>query len=266
MRLIPVVTVAPAMSTLLLLGCATPPPVESHANRSHRSGRRVELWRSNGSTTLFERFFEDELEYNPVLATFIGDHRYDDRLPNSIGPEYIAAARAMNQRYLDEIRTIDPEQLAPAERISYDIFLSERLRSVASDRFPIGTAAYQPDGQPADPDAFAGFGHECAAFCYGRRITSTGWAGSTALPSGWTRQSSTCAKVCVAGVVQPRPVMEKVLPQLDAMIVPNAVDSQYYAPIEQFPDSFSAADRERLTAAYTQQARNDGAAGLSALA
>ncbi len=54
------------------------------------------------------------------------------------------------------------------------------------------------------------------------------------------------------GVVQPRAVMEKVLAQLDAMVVPQAQDSQYFAPIRRFPADFSAADRERLTAEYTR--------------
>ena len=53
------------------------------------------------------------------------------------------------------------------------------------------------------------------------------------------------------GVVQPRAVMEKVLVQLDTMVVPQAQDSQYYAPIQRLPASFSAADRERITAEYT---------------
>ena len=43
---------------------------------------------------LVEAYFEDELELNPLLATFIGDHRYDDQLPNILGPEQRALARA----------------------------------------------------------------------------------------------------------------------------------------------------------------------------
>jgi uncharacterized protein (DUF885 family) len=54
------------------------------------------------------------------------------------------------------------------------------------------------------------------------------------------------------GVVQPRPVMEKVLVQLEAMVVPQAKDSQYFTPVKQFPASFSAADRARLTAEFTR--------------
>jgi uncharacterized protein (DUF885 family) len=36
------------------------------------------------------------------------------------------------------------------------------------------------------------------------------------------------------GVVQPRPVMEKVLAQLEAMSVAKAEDSQYFAPVKPF--------------------------------
>ena len=38
--------------------------------------------------SLVEAYFEENLELNPVSATFIGDSRYNDRLGNSIGPEH----------------------------------------------------------------------------------------------------------------------------------------------------------------------------------
>jgi uncharacterized protein (DUF885 family) len=53
------------------------------------------------------------------------------------------------------------------------------------------------------------------------------------------------------GVVQPRPVMEKVLVQLQAMDVADAKSSVYFGPVKTFPESFSAADRARLTAEFT---------------
>jgi uncharacterized protein (DUF885 family) len=53
-----------------------------------------------------------------------------------------------------------------------------------------------------------------------------------------------------AGVVQPRVLMEKVLPQLDANIVDDVEKSIFWGPITNMPKEFSAADRERLTAAF----------------
>src|SRR5262249_50815689 len=54
------------------------------------------------------------------------------------------------------------------------------------------------------------------------------------------------------GIVLPKILMQKVLPQLDQHIVARAQDSTLWGPIAALPASFSAADRERLTAAYTQ--------------
>ena len=55
-----------------------------------------------------DRYWEARLEASPLFATFLGDHRYDDQLPNSLGPDYRAAAHALNQKYLAAIRAIDP--------------------------------------------------------------------------------------------------------------------------------------------------------------
>src|SRR5690606_18349044 len=53
-----------------------------------------------------------------------------------------------------------------------------------------------------------------------------------------------------AGVVQPRVVMEKVLPQFDAILTDRPEDSQFWEPIANLPGDFSAGDKARLTEAY----------------
>ena len=54
------------------------------------------------------------------------------------------------------------------------------------------------------------------------------------------------------GVVQPKVVMEKTLPQLDAMIVSDVKKSIFYQPILHMPASFDETERARLTRDYTQ--------------
>ena len=53
-----------------------------------------------------------------------------------------------------------------------------------------------------------------------------------------------------AGVVQPRVLMDKVLPQLDALIVAEPEKTLFYKPIGSLPAEFSAEDKARLTSAY----------------
>jgi len=58
------------------------------------------------------------------------------------------------------------------------------------------------------------------------------------------------------GVTQPRILMEKLLPQIDAHVVERVEDSNFYAPVRNMPEDFSAEDRERLTAAYEDKIMN----------
>ena len=52
------------------------------------------------------------------------------------------------------------------------------------------------------------------------------------------------------GVVQPKVVMERTLPQFDAMIVADPKHSLFFQPILQMPSQFSTSDKARLTEAY----------------
>ena len=53
-----------------------------------------------------------------------------------------------------------------------------------------------------------------------------------------------------AGVVMPRALMEKVIPQFDALIKNKPEESLFWGPIKQMPKDFAEADRTRLTEAY----------------
>ena len=53
-----------------------------------------------------------------------------------------------------------------------------------------------------------------------------------------------------AGVVQPRVLVEKTIPQFDALIKEKPEDTLMWGVVAKMPESFGAADRERLTAAY----------------
>jgi uncharacterized protein (DUF885 family) len=205
--------------------------------------------------TLFERYFEDTLRLNPVLATYIGDHRYDDQLPNFIGPAYRAEAKALNQRYLAEVQAIDIERLSPAERISYEIFVRERKRTRAGERFPDHLLPINQAGGLITFMPSLGSGKNAQPF--GTVEDYERWLQRLDGMVVWMDQAIVNMREGMEkGVVQPRPVMEKVLPQLEAMIVARPEDSQFFAPVKAFPESIGAADRERLTATYTAAIRD----------
>ncbi|MGB5103171.1 MAG: DUF885 domain-containing protein, partial [Steroidobacteraceae bacterium] len=198
---------------------------------------------------LLERYFEDMLQLNPILATYIGDNRYNDRLPNFLGAEYRSRVHAMDRRYLDEVRKIDPAALGPADRISYDIFVRERQRAIEGERFPDYLLPINQAGSLLSAMAALGSGNNAQPF-----VTTQDYDNWLKRLDGFVvfmdQAIANMREGMAKGVVQPRPVMEKVLPQLEAMIVARPEDSVFFGPVQKFPDAVPAADRERLVAAY----------------
>jgi uncharacterized protein (DUF885 family) len=230
---------APLFVTLLCMI----PSQKSHAASTVDSGQQL--------NQLLDEYFEEYLKLNPVLATFIGDNRYNDSLPNSIGPEYRAAEHALNQRYLDAVKAINPATLSQADRISYDIFLRERARAIEAERFPSHLLPINQAGSIVTFMPVLGSGQSAQPFNTVQDYEN--WLKRLDGFAVWMDQAIVNMREGMAkGVVQPRPVMEKVLPQLDAMIVEKPEDSQFYAVVGKFPDSFTPADKERLTAAYVK--------------
>ena len=209
------------------LRCRAAPVPRQRPRREPRRRSRQYLRprrRSAGNDALFEAYFEDTLRANPLLATYIGDHRYDDQLPNSIGPEYLAAARAMNRRYLEALRAIDPAGLSPAERISYDIFLYERERELRAERFPFQWLPVNQAGGLLTVMPALGSGTNAQPFATVQDYDN--WLKRLDGLAVWIDQAVVNMREGMAhGVVQPRVVMEKVLVQLEAMDVPRAAES-----------------------------------------
>jgi uncharacterized protein (DUF885 family) len=238
--------------SIALQGCATAPPgpVAALAPGVQSAAQAPDT--KQQLDTLFENYFEDSLRSNPILATFIGDARYNDQLPNSIGPEYRAATQALNQKYLAAIRAIDPAGLAPAERISYDMFLYEREREQRSEQYPFHLLPINQTGSLLTLMQSLGSGTNAQPFATVQDYEN--WLRRLDGLVVWMDQAIVNMRAGMAqGVVQPRPVMEKVLVQLDAMVVPRAGDSVYFGPVKKFPESFSPADRARLTAEFTRK-------------
>jgi len=237
-----------------LAACATPPPAPAPADAATVGAAATGA--SRDLHDLFERHFEDVLRLNPLLATYIGDHRYDDRLPNSIGPQHRAEVQALNERYLAEARAIDPAGLSPADRISWDIFVRERERMRAAERFPGYLLPINQAGSLLTVMPALGSGSNAQPFETTEDFEQ--WLGRLDGLVTWIDQAIVNMRLGLArGVVQPRPVMEKVLVQVEAMVVEAPEDSLYFAPVREFPETVPAADRERLRNAYAAAIRDE---------
>jgi uncharacterized protein (DUF885 family) len=73
---------------------------------------------------LFDREWERDLADSPLQATYLGDRRYDDRLPD-ISPAAEDARAAADARVLEDLARIPRGALPPAEQLNYDLFRHE---------------------------------------------------------------------------------------------------------------------------------------------
>jgi uncharacterized protein (DUF885 family) len=65
-------------------------------------------------------YLEDLLKINPEFATYLGDHRYDDKL-GDYSREGIAQALELEKRYLARLEKIDPARLDTDNAVDYEI-------------------------------------------------------------------------------------------------------------------------------------------------
>lgn len=81
---------------------------------------------------LLRRHWDYTLAENPIWATTLGDHRFDDRIPDN-SPEALYAARQANRRWLAEAKAIPPASLSAADRTTLALFVEELESAIASE-------------------------------------------------------------------------------------------------------------------------------------
>src|SRR2546428_8125744 len=79
---------------------------------------------------LLDEEWEARLREEPLLASSVGDHRYDDRLP-SVAPADLQRAAGRRRTTLQRLQAIDRAGLDGPDRISYDMLARELNDDVA---------------------------------------------------------------------------------------------------------------------------------------
>ena len=198
---------------------------------------------------LYGEFWEENLKLNPITATFAGDPRYNGELPNFLSEEFEMQDRAFHQKYLDRARAIGDQGLKGQDRLSYEIFTLNR--ESALEEFKFSERLLPIDQFRNIANLIAQFGSGASAQPFVTVKDYEDWLRRAARAPVILEQAIVNMREGMkAGVVQPRVLMEKVLPQLDANAVDDVEKSVFWGPVTKMPADFSAADRERLTAAF----------------
>jgi len=198
---------------------------------------------------LYADFWEASLKLNPVNATYVGDARYNDQLPNFLSKDYIDQSNRFNEEWLAKAKAIGSDGLTGQALLSYKIFLQQQQDQVDGERFH---NEYLPIDQFNNLALLAvqlGSGTDAQPFATVKDYDN--WlARASKIPALFDQAIANMQEGVKLGIVEPKVLMVKVVPQFDAVIKDKPEDSTFWGPITNMPKDFSAADKARLTDAY----------------
>lgn len=198
---------------------------------------------------IYDEYWDASMRLNPLQATFQGDPRFNDQLPNFLSAAWRQQSHDFMVQWLGKVEAINPDGLQGQDLLSYQIFLRDAQNSLKAEQYPSWMLPINPYNNVSSLVAVLGSGAGAQPF---RTVKDyENWSKrSLAVPALFDQAIANMREGMAAGVVQPRALMEKVLPQLDAVIRPSAEESIFWGPIRNLPDDFSAEDKARLTAEY----------------
>jgi uncharacterized protein (DUF885 family) len=204
---------------------------------------------------LADDYFEEMLALNPSLATSIGDDRYNDRYEVSFSDDYRTRARALYEKYATALSGIDTSSLDAERALSAEILRRNLERSLQGLEFP---SHLQPLNQ------FRNFASSFVQLGSGGGIhpfkTVKDYDDFLSRVDGFVQGVDVAIaqmrRGVQAGIVEPRVLMEKALPQIEAHVVTDPEQSLFHGPIRRMPETFSSEERERLTREYRAAIRD----------
>ncbi|MFG3449003.1 DUF885 domain-containing protein [Stenotrophomonas sp. NPDC047960] len=198
---------------------------------------------------IYDEYWDASMRLNPLQATFQGDARHNDQLPNILSPAYRQQSHDFTEQWLGKVEKIGPDGLTGQDLLSYQIFVRDARMSLAAEKYPAWMLPVSQYYNLGSIMAILGSGSGAQPFNTVQDYDT--WSKrSLGIPPLFDQAIANMREGMRAGVVQPRDLMEKVLPQLDAVIKPTAEESIFWAPVRNMPDDFPEADKARITAEY----------------
>lgn len=232
--------------SLLLAGCGQP------AQNDTNSEQKSSIKQSSPSEQLqeiYKNYFEEQLQINPLLATYIGDNRYNDELPNFYSEDYLNKSLALEKRYLEKIKGVSADQLPRSERISYDIFKRNRELAIEGAKYPDHLLPINQFYNIAGRLALLGSGTSAQPFDTVEDYRA--WASRMKkIPRLFDQAIENMEKGIQQNIVQPRVLIEKAIPQIDAQITEDVTKSIFWRPVDSLPDNIAETDAEAIRKQY----------------
>lgn len=243
-----------ACSLAAATACTTPPAMLPPASASASAASAQPQDAGVRLRALLDASDEAFLERNPMYGLFRGDLRRAGQHGDNLTPAYVEAERRAAEEDLQRLRDIPRDALSPADRVACDTF--RWSREEALERHSLPAAGFWPllmlnqtsGWHLGFPEVSSGEGaapYRTVADYDNGLSRITGFVAWLDMNTERLREGQR------TGIVMPRVIVERVISQFDRFARQGPADSPYFRPITRLPAQFPAAERERLTRAYT---------------
>jgi uncharacterized protein (DUF885 family) len=204
---------------------------------------------------LMQTYHEETLKMNPLGATYQGYTRYNNYLPNYLSDYVMRKHKAFYKDILEELSDIDYKSLSEEDQLSKEILVWECEISLMGMEFP-------RELLPIDQ-------MWTLQLTIGQLATGTGaqpfktvedyenWLSRVDDYVVWLSSAKTrMAEGIEQGVVLPKSLIRKVVPQLASITQADLEKNIFYTPARNFPADFTEAQKEKLSKAYADMVTN----------
>lgn len=197
----------------------------------------------------FHDYYEQRLQYFPLEATSNGDNRYNDKLYADFTDSYRAKLKTFWEKALADLGQFNRDSLNSNDQVSYDIFKNEMNMSLEGLQFHDNYIPCQQFWGLQLTMGQLGSGEGNQPFKTVQDYEN--WIKRAEAFDGWVDSALVYFRKGMAtGVVLPKALVVKMIPQCEDIVVADVTKSLFYQPVGKMPAGFSAADKERLTKAY----------------
>lgn len=204
---------------------------------------------------LLDQYHEERLQLFPLEATFAGDNRYNDTLPNDITSEFRNKLRTFFSKYKNSLQQLKEDELPENDQMSYDILMWECNTNLEQLEFPTHLtpidqfwSLHISMGQLASGAGAQPFKTVEDYENWLKRVNDfTIWC-DTAIAN--------MKKGIEQNWVLPKALTQKVIPQMTDLAKGPAESHIFYAPVKSIPEDLSEEEKSEITTAYTKMVSN----------
>ena len=201
---------------------------------------------------LLEQYSKEYYALNPLEATQAGINDYNSQIEITISEEYIKKAKALNQKYLNQLTAINKAGLTASELLSIDV-LTYKLKS-ENERLNNSLGFFRPVDQFvfSFPTRFATLGSGAGFVPF---YTVKDYRNFISRMKGfqtWVDQAiANMKKGIEQNNTNPRAAMEKVPPQLKPLFEGAVEENVFYKPLLKLPNDLDGVAAIQLKKDYS---------------